>query len=184
MKRHKSLAQRLEDYPPFLVFCSTLVKKPRMSAAEEKRRIQLSNRRRSKKWRRWWNKRRKKARYVNYRRISREEIAARSGLSVATVTAISQKVTWDSVEVRTMLAFLKGCDFDPIRCCYLKLRLQRSLKRRKPLCLTAAQLREFKKRVRECEAYLGVKRTSNSMREKQASQPTAGEPSALEMTSS
>jgi DNA-binding Xre family transcriptional regulator len=47
--------------------------------------------------------------------MSMQDIAKRGGLAVSTVSKISMLDSWDSVTLRTIDKFCKGCGIDPMR---------------------------------------------------------------------
>lgn len=72
----------------------------------------------------------------NVRMLTNREIAQRSGLTERRVRTISSKVSWLSVNVGDMLAYMRGCGFDPDRTARQAEYLRRTLnlrRTRKPL---------------------------------------------------
>lgn len=97
-----TLKARLAKFPPFL--CIALSK-----VACDAR----SGKMRSRVYRRRLNGEPLPADHARlYRRITREEVASRGKLSVKCVQRLTQAMSWQAVQVPTMLAFLLGCGLE------------------------------------------------------------------------
>lgn len=99
------LEARLHQFPPFLCYALTRVRKHRQTGHERYRRETI----------------RERTRHVPvkqsssaWRRITREEFAERSGLNERTVERLSRQTDWlaRGVSVETMILFLKASGVD------------------------------------------------------------------------
>lgn len=99
------------------------------------------------------------------RLMTTAEIAAKAQLPERRVRAIASMPSWDKVRVGDMLAFMRGCGFDPEKCWRHAEYLRRTLNLRKtkvPLAYAKGRSVRAPEPVQLVDAALGSSRSSAS----------------------
>jgi hypothetical protein len=113
----ETLRSRLIAFPPFLTFALARTQSEKQTKLELARKF--SHRNRIKRNKLLW-KGAKLKRKMPTRRMSRDEIASKCGLSERKVGRIGIRLSWDDVSVSDMLAFTEACNIDFLRLSKIK----------------------------------------------------------------
>jgi hypothetical protein len=115
--KSETLRSKLALFPPFIVLSLAKTRVPRQTSEELSRKFSHKNRLKRKRML-WRGK--DLPRKLPTRRMSRDEIAAKSGLNARKVARIGERLTWDDVSVSDMLAFSEACNVDFLRLAKIK----------------------------------------------------------------
>lgn len=139
------LETRLLHLPPFLAYSLCRVKNPPITNADIRRREKARLRGAP------------QIHHHCYRRITRAEFAAKSGINERTVERLVQRVNWVDKDftVDHMLRFLRACEIDLMRIEPVTKQLRTIAGNKKKFAhLSKHQMNQFEKRSREYSRYL------------------------------
>ncbi len=135
-----TLRERLDRFPPFIVYNLSRIRTAALSPEEKSQRWSRAARKERRR------RNRKLPRKPLYRRMTQEEVVARSGLSSYTVDHLTGETTWQHQSIFTMLHFMEACGFDLL---HLNQTWRRFSNSKAFSHLTKLESVEFAKRLKE-----------------------------------